>query len=69
MGYLLLRRAPGGAYWQESGAPITMALTQTREPGVVILGAGPTGLGAALGLALNGYRRIVPMRSKTDHRP
>lgn len=34
-------------------------MDMSTVPGVVILGAGPTGLGTALGLALNGYRRGV----------
>ena len=36
------------------------------HPEVVILGAGPTGLGAALGLALNGYRRGVRVVEKAS---
>lgn len=42
------------------------AKMSTTDPGVVILGAGPTGLGTALGLSLHGYRGHVAVVEKND---
>ena len=41
-----------------------MIATKSSSPGVVVLGAGSTGLGTGLGLALNGYQRDVLLIEK-----
>lgn len=43
-----------------------MNRARNSQPGVVILGAGSTGLGTALGLALNGYERDVLVIEKNS---